>query len=560
MTELLACSTGGFYTAPIFGQVVNSSQPVNITWDTTCLDTPAVDIFLYAPMLASSLIRKFDTVDYSKGFYEVCRHIFLSVVLVSNFTIYVQATIMPRWWNASATVDLQLVIVTYGQTPYEASLLYPAAPIWSATYTAPAAGQPVPAEADVSIVDSGITLVDNLPKEKSVNKGGIAAGVLVPLIFIGLAIFGYIRFSRMREAKRRKRVSEAIDKRMSVISTDWRSITTKGADAAIRASFGGDRLSTYGRNSIIPRASSTFATEGGADDGSESGQQMSQIRRPGVGPRGPILSTGERVSRVSFAADTRFSRSSVATRPSGESRRAGVQSRAFHSSYIPPVPPVNVQSDSDSDPERAMSPTQKDGPLSLSADDIRARVRGLQTGDDSAPRPSIDEVIPALSMMRFGNGSQADLLFGQDSPKDQPDNVPQLPPVAAVTPSQNEAPMSPIGGGAMPMSMHAAVSPDEMLRVYAERRKTGASTAGSSIMSPISPMSPPVIAFPLPVATNTPPTLTTTVTSVSTTTNMAGVGVNAQNGSTTNPFRRSMAVKRQSDEYDYDEAYLGTAA
>ena len=43
-------------------------------------------------------------------------------------------------------------------------------------------------------------------------------------------------------------------------------------------------------------------------------------------------------------------------------------------------------------------------------------------------------------------------------------------------------------------------------------------------------------------------------------TNMAGVGVNAQNGSTTNPFRRSMAVKRQSDEYDYDEAYLGTAA
>ena len=441
--------------------------------------------------------------------------------------------------------------------PYAAVL--PAAPFWAATYSPPAAGEPVPKDADTSVLDNGITVVNNLPGPKSsgISKGGIAAAVLVPLIVIGLAIAAYVRHIRIRQSKRHKRFSEAIDKRMSVISTDWRSLTAKGADAAIRASFAGDRTSVYGRNSISNRASSTFATEGNGDDNSEGGQQMSQIRRPGVGPRGPMTSTGERVSRVSFATDTRFSRMSMATRPSGESRRVGVQSRAFHSSYIPPVPIVNVHSDSDSDPDRAMSPTQRDGPLTLTADDIRARVRGLHatTDNDPAPRPSIDEVIPALSMMRTRNGSQGDLLFGgQNSPTKaaHTEITPAPPPPAARALSPNEMPKSPIAG-AMLMSMHPAeaMSPDDMLRVYAERRRTGASTTTSgSMMSPLSPMSPPPIAFPPPVAINAP-------------SNMAGTGAY---GATRNPFRQSMAVNgsangnRKSDEFDYDEAYLGTAA
>ena len=135
-------------------------------------------------------------------------------------------------------------------------------------------------------------------------------------------------------------------------------MTSKGADAAIQA-ITGERLSMAGRSSIGNRASSAFATEEAGDDSRESGQQMTQIRRLGVGPRGAIASTvsGERVSQVSFAADTRFSRSRIATRSSGESR-AGIHSRAFHSSYIPPVPPVSVLIDSsDSDPELSMIPT-----------------------------------------------------------------------------------------------------------------------------------------------------------------------------------------------------------
>ena len=154
-------------------------------------------------------------------------------------------------------------------------------------------------------------------------------------------------------------------------------------------------------------------------------------------------------------------------------------------------------------------------------------------------------------MLCMRNDSQADLM-GQAPPgasKSHHDMMPPLPPLVATTTAPStahhhqqsiniEIPISPIAG-AMSMSMHSpyAMSLDDMLRVYAKRRKTGGS---SVMMSPLSPgsMSPPLpsIAFPMPVAT-------------------APAGSN-------NPFRQSMAVngKHRSDDYDNDEAYLGTAA
>lgn len=106
---------------------------------------------------------------------------------------------------------------------------------------------------------------------------------------------------------------------------------------------------------------------------------MSQLRS---GPR-PGVSTGERVSRVSFAADTR---------PSVESRRSQYTSRtsrAFHVGHAPPLPTRQESGE--------LSPTQTAGPFSLTAADITARMSGI----DTLPRASMDEVMPALTSKLF---------------------------------------------------------------------------------------------------------------------------------------------------------------
>ena len=80
---------------------------------------------------------------------------------------------------------------------------------------------------------------------------------------------------------------------------------------------------------------------------------MSQVR-PGVGLQNlAALSSIKRVSRVSFAADTRTSRVLFAAdpRPSGESH----WTRAFQIAYIPPVPALPSDDVSD-DVSGSLSP------------------------------------------------------------------------------------------------------------------------------------------------------------------------------------------------------------
>ena len=121
--------------------------------------------------------------------------------------------------------------------------------------------------------------------------------------------------------------------------------------------------------------SSTFAFESGGDEKCSVSQMHT-----GVGLRSPGKSISiEHVSCVSFAPDTRGSCSSTAdSRHSTDSRRTIV----FHSSR-PSLPDTNS----------TLSPRQSKGPLTLTPDDIRARILPSEiskSGND------IDEVIPAL--------------------------------------------------------------------------------------------------------------------------------------------------------------------
>jgi hypothetical protein len=432
-----SCSTGGFYISPSQGQTLSSSSPFNITWDTSCLtNTQAVDIYLIAPSLSSSRIHEWQNVNYALGNY--------------------QTNLETKWWNDTSKVDLQLSIVTSNTQPFLSP--FPAGPVFTATYTAPSDGS-TPASADLSSPNS-VTYVGNFPSSSSSSSGKIAAGVLVPLIFIGLGVAVYFKLSRAKSKEKSRRFSEAIDKRMSTISVDWKSMSAAGASAAIRNSMavssGGNRNSSFSFGPIRPM--STAAVEGVpsiSDKASLDVPRMSQLR-PGLRSQTTL---GERVSRVSFATDIR---------PSIDSRRTVGTSRAFHTGIVPPLPSNNDDKEETED----LSPTQTKGPFTLTPDDIRAR---MSLSGVSEVRPSMDEVWPSLSMMRTGNeDSGDDFLLPQEQ---QSVDIP-LPPVPA-----HPAPESGLAMMPMPASV---MSPDEMLRAYAERK----------MKSP----PPGTLAFPVPAA------------------------------------------------------------
>jgi hypothetical protein len=286
---------------------------------------------------------------------------------------------------------LQLAIVSSGTPSFLSP--FPAGPVFTATYTAPPGSQ----TSGSSSAGSDITPVNNMGAiRKSLTPGRTAAAVIMPLLVIALVIALYIRWNRLKGKEQRKMFSVAVDKRMSTISTDWKSMSAAGAAAAIRSSmaFPGNRSSSAFSFGAIRPASMATVDGGQAGVGARglythentslnsNAPAMSQLR-PGL----RTSAFGERVSRVSFAADPR---------PSGESRRT-ITSRAFHSSFVPPVPDLPRNTSSEGNTPGTMSPTQTQGPLTLTPEDIRARIAGHQIHSN----PGVDEVMPALSCMLF---------------------------------------------------------------------------------------------------------------------------------------------------------------
>ncbi len=83
-------------------------------------------------------------------------------------------------------------------------------------------------------------------------------------IIVCLVTTAYIKIKRGRGRDERKQWNEAIDKRMSTISTDWKPISVAGAQAAIRSSMtvdGSLRSSSFSFGAIRPESS--IASEGG---------------------------------------------------------------------------------------------------------------------------------------------------------------------------------------------------------------------------------------------------------------------------------------------------------
>ncbi|KAG5634365.1 hypothetical protein H0H81_002238 [Sphagnurus paluster] len=505
-----ACAKGGFYKSPSNGASIDSLKPLDITWDTTCLQTDKVDIHLLAPWYKgdNTEMTLWPNVPFAAGQYTV--------------------NIKPKWWNATSSINLQLAIVPAGTPPSSTTL--PAGPLFIATYTPPADGS-IPASADVTKPDSASdsALSGGTGTKRSISGGQAAAAVLIPLLIVGFGIFAYLRFQRRRAAEKSKRFSQAIDKRMSTISTDWKSMSAAGAQAAIRSSMAVNRESSaFPFGGIRPvSTASNLAVEGGGP----GIPQMTQVRTgTGVGLRHPggapafAAERASRVSRVSFA-DTVGRPSGDQSRPSGETRRT----RAFHSSYIPPVPTrKDVVSNSSVYPDSeiggvdekdgqtdrdikaaspTLSPRQTTGPLTLTPDDIRARIQGhTPASQQEQQQDEYDAVMPALSMMRTGlePSTPSAMTTSFNVPAAPPteeylETALPAPPAPTHTSSFNSAsplspisppPASPFGSYAYapssPSTMappSATLSPDDMLRAYAERKTANGSPAPSSYNS-----------------------------------------------------------------------------
>jgi hypothetical protein len=471
MPSFLACSTGGFYKSPTPSQSLPYSTPIDITWDTSCLTTSYVDIYLYAPGASTPRIHIWHNVYFPAGSY--------------------QTTFQPKWWNATNSVNLQLSIVPPNTPPFQAP--FPPGPIFTVTYQTPSSGG-VPASADTSKPDGAVSVVNNGPFTNAHTSGGkVAAAVVIPLLLIICIVIGAIVKLRRQSGKdERRRWSEAVDRRMSTISTDWKPISVAGAQAAIRNSIAGDpRASSFSFGNIRP-ASSIVVEGGQAGIGARARTVLPDVSNGTAQLRSSLATSqimAERVSRVSFAPDVR---------PSSESRRT-VYSRAFHTAIIPPVPDRKWE-DSDHD---SLSPTQANGPETLSIEDIQAHLAGKET----KPLPSVDAVMPALRCAYFLFFSPFLCRFdplvlvmrtGDSSPMaGEEEEEPELLFSAQSTtfpaiPSPTHSPLSPESASAMssfmPMQAIPAnmMSPDDMLRAYAERRATGGAgiAKGPAIPSP----------------------------------------------------------------------------
>jgi len=480
------CSNG-LYIEPKMGASIDSLQPLPVSWDPSCLSSAQeIDIYLYAPTSATPRIHVWENIATTRAKYT--------------------AQLMPRWWNATSSQQLQLIIVPTGDPPFMSK--FAAGPVFTATYTAPSSG-PVPAAADTTQIDSGITLVNDVANanEKTSSGKKAAAGILVPLFLILLGVAVYIKLKRNREQAKRRAWTEKIDTRMSTISTDWKSVSAAGAQAAIRNSIAvGNRNSSFSFGAIRPLSSVDID-----EKGAEKRPTSTMRTGTGVGLRNPNalsqVRTSERLSRVSFATDTqpRVSRVSFADqpRPSIESRRTN---RPFHSAYVPPVPSIPRD-------REELSPEQTAGPLSLTPDDIKARIAAAANGktkNGSVSGSEFDEVLPALSrtshyltikimtliiiktVMRTGDDpTHPDNLLLPTPPEPIYAKATTSPfhsttTLSSITPTSS----SPVSLFPMPPNQPSqtgtVLSPDEMLRAYAERKKSlAAAAAAGRIGAPI---------------------------------------------------------------------------
>lgn len=435
----------------------------------------------------------------------------------------------PSWWGADASVQLQLSIVPHGDPSFLTA--YSAGPIFNATYDT---SKPLP-----STTSSGSPSIAQRVKNiwARLSSGDVAAAVILPLLTVaGIIIFFYVRQQRAKRDLKTKRFSKAIDQRMSTISTDWRSTSGAGANAAVRNSMA-VRNSTFEDR---PASMYNAAGIGALSTQEEPVPQMEEMRRA----RQSIFAN-ERGSRViSFAADTRDSYAEKEN-PRLPSAVRGLNARSFHQGQ--------------SAEDLTLSPTQTAGAELLHPGDIPQRAS--TEADVDFQREVLQ--MPAMTLMRTGhdhseNGLGEFIIPAHEQPQSilqqrgtpSPHGTFDYPaPLTMPTPALNLKSPNGMNGG-MPMLSPGvatppagpAMSPDALLRAYANggtrsmpSPAPSSNNGGMRILYQNEPTTPHAQYAQYP----------------------ASVAPSSLAPGDNNPFRKSMAASRQSayTESHYSGAY-----
>ncbi|WVO17648.1 hypothetical protein L204_105345 [Cryptococcus depauperatus] len=380
---------GELYTFPKTTDTIDATQPLTFKWNTACTLSSSIDLYLYD---SSGLIKGWKGVDYSLGEYKV--------------------TLQPKWWNDTTTARLQMNIVGKGEEPWNTGT--PAGPVFAVNYaaasmyaTATSNGQVVTSTAAGAATQSKDTVFENVSSANSsdksgISKGAIAAAVVVPLIVIALIVGVAVRFWRLREAEKRKRWSQALSTHSNL---EWEKGALPGEKTKSilsRSSLGGrpsmgarPSMSSYGGNGRP--TSSMYAVEnnmagtgaGGVHFRLEPSNLRSMSFDNASASRSELsLPVGQtRQSRVSFAETTRPDRKSRAS--FGGDIRPAVQSSS--NSKLPYVSrsandlgskkgSYGNDSAIDDEEEISVSPSQHDGPLGFTEQDLRKAGQGQRTG------------------------------------------------------------------------------------------------------------------------------------------------------------------------------------
>lgn len=490
-TRAGSCSgSGALYAQPAGGAVVDSAKQTKLQWDPNCLDNSdgAIDIYLYAPTepTANLPIHAWTQIPASRGSYDV--------------------KLAPKWWNATASVELSLNIVAAGNQPWDS--VNPFGPTWYATYTAPTDGSAPPADA-VQGSDDSNALVSIFLKGGHLTPGGKAAAIVCPLIvlFVGIGIL--IRKMHINRNNKTADWAEHVDKRMSQISIDWMN----GGDGRAGpipgsrpASFLARPQSSYRPSLEAVRAfynanvggnASTedeFARYENVGDMSEVGshvnasESMSHVRQ-----------SNYRVSRVSFAPSmdtTDPTQAGSSIRNARNSRHSmprvgangGFRSSRLHreSQATASIPRVSsnlvrdnsgqlADADEGDDAEFIMSPVQEAGATPVNFDALMS-----ETVDHDLRTSMMD--YPAVEMMRGSAGSPQhsrsdahpdayDEAYPTESFAHEQMDESQLGHAAADQRPQLETGMRPPAN---------ATSPDEAMRQYAALRSAGHAPGATS--------------------------------------------------------------------------------
>ncbi|KAF8518117.1 hypothetical protein BU17DRAFT_91206 [Hysterangium stoloniferum] len=471
-----ACLSGGFYLSPKQGDLIDTSQPLSIKWDTSlkCFDSQGVDIYLYAPYTSKAVIHAWGGVAYNDGQFET--------------------PLSGSWWNSSvAPQQMQLAFVS-SQSPVFTSPV-PQGPLFTVQFNTTDFGIKNPTGATGSSVSTSsdasgggiFQVIGNAYRNSGLPKGSIAAAVLMPILAVAIGIAVYVKFQRAKEAENRKRWSQAVDKRMSTLSTEWKSLPPNTQSEAIRQSIAimrNSRASMARMSEVYGNDARPMSTASGVNTAGAAGVGVGARKGTGVGLRNPAMGSAQmgdrkstvsfadtianRKSTISFATDTRFSRPSMdvpgvpelpkaiprpstdnLSRPSTDSR--GRASRAFHTAISAAYP-------EDFD---LMSPVQKGGPAML--------------GDL--------DVMPALNLMQHDS---SEVIFLAQSPLDPSHSPIASPPATHLTPTS-----------ATPFTNDTAYSPSYANLTHSP---TYPSLPTSSIYESNPPTFPTPVTYPAPAS------------------------------------------------------------